>query len=168
MFLQKNCQSRKSILAWIDSHKENYVQLEMKCDSFSAETKLNEIITKYENVIDTIMQEYRECEKIDSAKMRKTYSAIDFLLANKRIKKNLFIGQTSIPIGGFTIGQSNLYLKNGYRGGSRCIAKIIQYLFLWGIECHNLIADASGHSVKYVNQELCVVEAVQSKKRITS
>lgn len=133
-----NCQSRKSILAWIDSHKENYVQLEM------------------------------ECEKIDSAKMRKTYSAIDFLLANKRIKKNLFIGQTSIPIGGFTIGQSNLYLKNGYRGGSRCIAKIIQYLFFWGIECHNLIADASGHSVKYVNQELCVVEAVQSKKRITS
>lgn len=80
MFLQNNCQSRKSILAWIDSHKENYVQLEM------------------------------ECEKIDSAKMRKTYSAIDFLLANRRIKKNLFIGQTSIPIGGFTIGQSNLYL----------------------------------------------------------
>lgn len=42
--------------------------------------------------------------------------------------------------------------------------------FSGGIECHYLIADASGHSVivEYVNQELCVVEAVQSKKRITS
>ena len=93
MFLQNNCQSRKSILAWIDSHKENYVQLEMECDSFSAETKLNEIITKYDNVIDTIMQEYRECGKIDSAKMRKTYSAIDFLFANRRIKKKFIYNQ---------------------------------------------------------------------------
>ena len=93
MSLQNNCQSRKSILAWIESHKENYVQLEMECDSFSAETKLNEIIKKYDNVIDTIMQEYRECEKIDSAKMRKTYFAIDFLFANRRIKKKFIYNQ---------------------------------------------------------------------------
>ena len=43
--------------------------------------------------MDTIMQEYRECEKIDSAKMRKTYSAIDFLFANRRIKKKFIYNQ---------------------------------------------------------------------------
>ena len=43
--------------------------------------------------MDTIMQEYRESEKIDSAKMRKTYSAIDFLFANRRIKKKFIYNQ---------------------------------------------------------------------------
>ncbi len=43
------------------------------------------------------------------------------------------------------------------------VALLKQYniYFSGGVECHYLIADASGHSVivEYVNQELCVVEA---------
>lgn len=39
------------------------------------------------------MQLEMECEKIDSTKMRKTYSAIDFLFANRRIKKKFIYNQ---------------------------------------------------------------------------
>lgn len=93
MFLQNNCQYKKSMLAWIEKNKENYVQPEVECDSFSAETKLNEIITKYDKVIEVIIQEYKECEKIDREKMRKIYFAIDFLFANRRIKKKFIYSQ---------------------------------------------------------------------------
>jgi len=93
MFLQNNCQSKKLLLAWIENHKENYVQFEAECDSFSADTKLNEIITKYDKIIDAITQEYKKCEKIDSTEMRNTYFAIDFLFANKRIKKKFIYNQ---------------------------------------------------------------------------